>query len=108
VFRQLVLARIIEPTQKADNLRVLAEVGIETMSYPTLNRRSPAYVTEKFRQKLGRRVRGAHTTVPSSALARYSERRTPGGPDPTRLHRAGYRAPAEGDRSDPNPRLTDG
>jgi len=27
VFRQLVLARIIEPTSKADSLRVLCEVG---------------------------------------------------------------------------------
>jgi hypothetical protein len=31
VFRQLVLARIIEPTSKLDSLRVLAEVGIETV-----------------------------------------------------------------------------
>src|SRR6185503_14563611 len=31
VFRDLVLARIIEPTSKADSLRVLAETGIETV-----------------------------------------------------------------------------
>jgi hypothetical protein len=30
VFRQLVLARIIEPTSKLDSLRVLGEAGIET------------------------------------------------------------------------------
>ena len=41
VFRQLVLARIIEPTSKADSLRVLAEVGVAAPSYPTLNRRLP-------------------------------------------------------------------
>jgi hypothetical protein len=29
VFRQLVLARIIEPTSKLDSLRVLEEVGID-------------------------------------------------------------------------------
>ena len=29
VFRQLVLARIIEPTSKQDTLRVLEEVGID-------------------------------------------------------------------------------
>ena len=34
VFRQLVLARIIEPTSKQDSLRVLAEVGVEAMSIP--------------------------------------------------------------------------
>jgi hypothetical protein len=41
VFRQLVLARIIEPTSKQDSLRVLAAVGVEAVSYPTLNRRLP-------------------------------------------------------------------
>jgi hypothetical protein len=40
-FRQLVLARIIEPTSKADSLRVLAETGVAAASYPTLNRRLP-------------------------------------------------------------------
>jgi hypothetical protein len=39
VFRQLVLARIIEPTSKRDSLRVLEEAGVATVSYPTLNRR---------------------------------------------------------------------
>ena len=33
VFRQLVLARIIEPTSKLDTLRVLDEVGVEPPSY---------------------------------------------------------------------------
>jgi hypothetical protein len=32
VFRQMVLARIIEPTSKQDSLRVLAETGIEAVS----------------------------------------------------------------------------
>ena len=38
VFRQLVLARIIEPTSKQDSLRVLEEAGAPAPSYPTLNR----------------------------------------------------------------------
>jgi hypothetical protein len=42
VFRQLVLARIIEPTSKQDSLRVLEEAGAPAPSYPTLNRRLPA------------------------------------------------------------------
>jgi hypothetical protein len=41
VFRELVLARIIEPTSKLDSLRVLAEVGIDPASYATLKRRLP-------------------------------------------------------------------
>jgi len=38
-----VLARIIEPTSKADSLRVIEETGIEPVSYPTLNRRLPVF-----------------------------------------------------------------
>jgi hypothetical protein len=41
VFRQLVLARIIEPASKQDSLRVLEEAGAPAPSYPTLNRRLP-------------------------------------------------------------------
>jgi hypothetical protein len=43
VFRQLVLARIIEPTSKADSLRVIEETGVAPVSYPTLNRRLPIF-----------------------------------------------------------------
>ncbi|MBO0609421.1 IS1634 family transposase [Myceligenerans salitolerans] len=43
VFKQLVLARIIEPTSKLDSLRVLAEAGIEAPSYATLKRRMRVY-----------------------------------------------------------------
>jgi hypothetical protein len=52
VFRQLVLARVIEPTSKQDSLRVLAETGIEAASYATLKRRLPVYATDGFRRKL--------------------------------------------------------
>jgi hypothetical protein len=38
VFWRLVLARIIEPTNKLDSLRVLSEVGIDPPSYPMMNR----------------------------------------------------------------------
>jgi hypothetical protein len=43
VFRQLVLARIIEPTSKEDSSRVLTEVGIKPTSYRTVKRRLPVY-----------------------------------------------------------------
>ena len=61
VFRQLVCARIIEPTSKADSLRVLAETGVAAASYPTLNRRLPAFAKPAFRQAL------------SAACARHAE-----------------------------------
>ncbi|WP_035718374.1 IS1634 family transposase [Gordonia terrae] len=52
VFRDLVLARIIEPTSKLDSLRVLEEVGVDTMSYRSLTRRLPQYATVEFRRGL--------------------------------------------------------
>ena len=47
VFRQLVLARIIEPSGKLDSLRVLEEAGVTAASYATLKRRLPAYAEEE-------------------------------------------------------------
>lgn len=52
VFRQLVLARIIEPASKLDSLPVLEETGCAPPSYATLKRRLPAYATETWRGKL--------------------------------------------------------
>jgi Transposase DDE domain len=52
VFRQLVLARIIEPTSKQDSLRVLAEAGIDAVSYATLKRRLQGYADDQWRHKL--------------------------------------------------------
>jgi len=52
VFRQLVLARLIEPTSKFDSLRVLAEVGVEGPSYATLKRRLRVYCSPGWRQSL--------------------------------------------------------
>jgi hypothetical protein len=52
MFRQLVLARIIEPTSKLDSLRVLDEVGIEPGSYRILRRRLPVFAKASWRQEL--------------------------------------------------------
>jgi hypothetical protein len=52
VFRQLVLARIIEPTSKLDTIRVLDEAGVTPASYPTINRRLPVYAKVAWRSKL--------------------------------------------------------
>ncbi len=38
VFRDLVIARIIEPTSKADTQRVLDDLGAEPVSYKTIQR----------------------------------------------------------------------
>jgi hypothetical protein len=52
VFRQLVLARIIEPVSKLDSLRVLDEARMVPPSYATLKRRLPGYAQEEWRQRL--------------------------------------------------------
>jgi hypothetical protein len=70
VFRQLVLARIIEPTSKADSLRVLAEVGVQAVSYPTLNRRLRGYSADEFRRKLAAAC-AAHARLGPASLVLY-------------------------------------
>jgi hypothetical protein len=52
VFRDLVLARIIEPTSKLDTERVLGEVGVVPASYATIKRRLPAYAKPTWRKSL--------------------------------------------------------
>jgi hypothetical protein len=52
VFRDLVLARIIEPTSKADSLRVLAETGVATVDYRTVTRHLPKFAKPAVRQQL--------------------------------------------------------
>ena len=52
VFRDLVLARIIEPTSKADSLRVLAETGVASVDYRTVTRHLPRFAKPAVRQRL--------------------------------------------------------
>jgi hypothetical protein len=70
VFRQLVLARIIEPASKQDSLRVLAEAGAAAVSYPTLNRRLPGYATQGWRQQLSAAC-AAHAALGPASLVLY-------------------------------------
>ena len=52
VFRQLVLARIVEPTSKLDAARVLDELGVPAASYATVKRRLRVFAPDAWRQKL--------------------------------------------------------
>jgi hypothetical protein len=69
VFRQLVLARIIEPTSKIDSLRVLDETGV-VPSYPTLNRRLPVFAIPVFRHALSKAC-AAHVKQGPASLVLY-------------------------------------
>jgi Transposase DDE domain len=71
VFRQLVLARIIEPTSKQDSLRVLGEVGVDPVpSYATLKRRLPVWATSEFGRKLAAAC-AAHAALGPASLVLY-------------------------------------
>jgi len=62
-FKQLVLARIIEPTSKADSLRVLGEVGVEHASLRTM-----------FRSLARAQERGYRDTLAAACFAHASTR----------------------------------
>jgi hypothetical protein len=70
VFRDLVLARIIEPTSKLDSLRVLSEVGIEPASYATLKRRLPVYAEGSWRQRFAA-ASAKHAALGPASLVLY-------------------------------------
>ena len=74
VFRQLVLARIIEPSSKQDSLRVLEEAGIAPASYRTLTRRLRHYSEDSWRRGLATAC-AAHATkqgrLAAAALVLY-------------------------------------
>lgn len=70
VFRQLVLARIIEPTSKADSLRVIDETGVAPVSYPMLNRRLPVFAKPTFRQALSAAC-ASHARLGPASLVLY-------------------------------------
>jgi hypothetical protein len=70
VFRDLVLARIIEPTSKLDSLRVLGEVGVDTASYATLKRRLPTYAAPGWRAELAAAC-AAHAHLGPATLCLY-------------------------------------
>ena len=70
VFRDLVAARIIEPTSKADSLRVLAEAGIEPVSYRTLTRHLPRFAKPEFSRALSAAC-AAHAALGPASLVLY-------------------------------------
>ncbi len=64
------LARIIEPTSKQAWLRVLEEAGVDAASYPTLNRRLPAYANDSWRRGVAAAC-AAHAALGPASLVLY-------------------------------------
>jgi hypothetical protein len=73
VFRQLVLARIIEPTSKADSIRVLAELGIAAPSLRTIFRALGRCIERDYRDTLATAclAYSASTAAGKAALVLY-------------------------------------
>jgi hypothetical protein len=70
VFRQLMLARIIEPASKLDSLRVLEETGVFPPSYATVKRRLPVFATQSWRRQLAGAC-AAHARLGPASLVLY-------------------------------------
>lgn len=67
-FKALVLARVIEPTSKADTIRVLAEVGVPGPSLRTIFRSLTRTIDRDYRDLLARACM-AHSTRTSGPTA---------------------------------------
>jgi Transposase DDE domain len=52
VFRDLVIARIVEPTSKADAARAMTDLGADTVSYRTIQRHLAMVNTGKYRDAI--------------------------------------------------------
>jgi hypothetical protein len=70
VFRQLVLARIIEPVSKLDSLRVLEEAGVTPAPYRTVTRRLRVFAKDSWRQQISARL-AAHAGLGPASLVLY-------------------------------------
>ena len=70
VFRDLVLARIIEPTSKIDAECVLSEVGAAPASYATVKRRLPRYAKPGWRHALAA-ASAAHAGLGPASLVLF-------------------------------------
>ena len=70
VFRQLVLARIIEPVSKLDSARVLEEAGVPPVPYRTVTRRLRVFAKDSWRQQISAAC-AAHAGLGPASLVLY-------------------------------------
>ena len=70
MFKQLVLARIVEPTSKLEAIRVLDEIGISSASYRTFERRLPVFADAEWRRGLAAGF-AAHVGLGPATLLLY-------------------------------------
>jgi Transposase DDE domain len=79
VFRDLVIARIVEPTSKLDSARVLHDLGVDTVSYSTIQRHLRLVNSDDYRNTVARKCfehstdRGALSLVLYDVTTLYFE-----------------------------------
>lgn len=71
VFRKLVLARVVEPTSKADTIRVLDELGVPAPSLRTIWRTLARCVEHDWRDKVSRAAYAYATKTGGLSLVLY-------------------------------------
>ena len=69
-FKQLLLARLVEPTNKLDSIRVLEEMGFPAPAYQRLKRRLSSYAEPQWRRRLAAACAG-HVSLGPSTLVLY-------------------------------------
>lgn len=70
IFRDLVIARIVEPTSKLDSIRVFEELGIHNVSKSTIHRSLAAINTKRYRNQISQLCVN-HRTIQSSSVLLY-------------------------------------
>lgn len=70
VFYDLVAARIIYPGSKFESIETLAEVGVQSASYSTIQRCLPRYATDEFRAQLTHAL-ATHAGIGPGVLVLY-------------------------------------
>jgi Transposase DDE domain len=71
VFRDLVIARIVEPTSKADSGRVLADLGVKAVSYRTIQRHLVQMGPGRYRDLIAERCFGYASDCGGLSLLLY-------------------------------------
>jgi hypothetical protein len=71
VFRDLVIARVVEPTSKLDSLRVLSDLGVDTVSYRTIHRHLTMINSGRYRDALADKCFAHSTSRGTLSLVLY-------------------------------------
>lgn len=70
VFKNLVIARLVQPGSKYDSIETLAEIGLASASYRTITRYLPTYATDDFKSQITSAL-SSHANIGPASLVLY-------------------------------------